>query len=122
MSKARHDSGGRADDEPAVATEEIAGNLGSRAGVKGTPRKHGGRVEEDKEEGEKKSKRHEKKASGGKVEEKKMHGKEAKHRMDRAPRRASGGRVGSDCSPISSAGRGEGKEMLKHGGEVKKKH
>lgn len=44
----------------------------------------------------------EEKKHGGKVVEK-MEGKKPKHRMDKRPRRASGGRVGSDKSPFSSA-------------------
>lgn len=42
---------------------------------------------------------------GGKVakEVDKPEGKKAKHRMDKRPRKASGGRVGSDKSPFSSA-------------------
>ena len=41
---------------------------------------------------------------GGKVKKKEMHaeGKKAHHRMDR-PKRASGGKVGSDRNPFSSA-------------------
>jgi hypothetical protein len=45
---------------------------------------------------------------GGKVEKKeveKPEGKKPKARMDKRPRRASGGRVGSDKSPFSSAAR-----------------
>lgn len=42
------------------------------------------------------------KKSGGKVVDK-MEGKKPKARMDKRPRRASGGRVGSDKSPFSSA-------------------
>lgn len=42
------------------------------------------------------------KKRGGKVVEK-PEGKKPKHRMDKRPRRASGGRVGSDKSPFSSA-------------------
>lgn len=44
------------------------------------------------------------KKHGGKVVEK-PEGKKAKHRMDKRPRRAHGGRVGSDKSPFSSAAR-----------------
>lgn len=44
------------------------------------------------------------KKRGGKVVEK-PEGKKAKHRMDKRPRRAPGGRVGSDKSPFSSAAR-----------------
>lgn len=44
---------------------------------------------------------------GGKVakEVEKPEGKKAKKRMDKRPRKASGGRVGSDKSPFSSAAR-----------------
>jgi len=44
------------------------------------------------------------KKRGGKVVEKPEGGK-PKHRMDKRPRRASGGRVGADKSPFSSAAR-----------------
>lgn len=44
------------------------------------------------------------KKSGGKVVDKISDGK-PKARMDKRPRRASGGRVGSDKSPFSSAAR-----------------
>jgi len=46
----------------------------------------------------------EKKKHGGKVVEKPEGGK-PKARMDKRPRRAAGGRVGSDKSPFSSAAR-----------------
>lgn len=46
----------------------------------------------------------EEKKRGGKVVEK-MEGKKARHRMDKRPRKASGGRVGSDRAPFSSAAR-----------------
>lgn len=43
-----------------------------------------------------------------------MEGKKSKHRMDKRPRRASGGRVGSDKSPFSSAARpGQNTEAAK---------
>jgi hypothetical protein len=47
----------------------------------------------------------EEKKHGGRVkkEVEKMEGAKSKHRMDKRPRRASGGRVGSDKSPFSSA-------------------
>lgn len=47
------------------------------------------------------------KKHGGKVmkEVDKPEGKKSKMRMDKKPRRASGGRVGSDKSPFSSAAR-----------------
>jgi hypothetical protein len=50
---------------------------------------------------------HEKHAKGGKVKKKGIHaeGKKPEHRMDR-PKRASGGRVGSDKNPFSSAHKG----------------
>lgn len=54
-------------------------------------RKHGGKVEH------KKKKKHEMEPEGEKM----------KHRMDR-PRRASGGRVGADKNPFSSAHRTTG--------------
>ncbi len=44
------------------------------------------------------------KKHGGKVVDK-PEGKKAKARMDKRPRRASGGRVGSDKAPFSSAAR-----------------
>lgn len=44
------------------------------------------------------------KKHGGKVVDK-PEGKKTKARMDKRPRRASGGRVGSDKSPFSSAAR-----------------
>lgn len=44
------------------------------------------------------------KKHGGKVVDK-PEGKKSKARMDKRPRRASGGRVGSDKSPFSSAAR-----------------
>lgn len=44
------------------------------------------------------------KKHGGKVVQK-MKGGKPKARMDKRPRRASGGRVGSDKSPFSSAAR-----------------
>jgi hypothetical protein len=49
----------------------------------------------------------EEKKHGGRVkkEVEKPEGKKSKHRMDKRPRRASGGRVGSDKSPFSSAAR-----------------
>lgn len=53
---------------------------------------------------------------GGKVakEVDKPEGKKAKHRMDKRPRKASGGRVGSDKSPFSSAARpGQNTEAAK---------
>lgn len=62
---------------------------------------------------------HEKHAKGGKVMKKKKHheaeGEKSKHRMDK-PRRASGGRVGSDKNPFSSAHKG-GKAGERAGGE-----
>lgn len=55
-------------------------------------RKHGGRVKKEKE-----------RKHGGRVkEEARIEGKKAKMRLDR-PGRKSGGRVGSDKSPLSSA-------------------
>lgn len=49
----------------------------------------------------------EEKKFGGRIkkEVEKPEGKKAKARMDKKPRRASGGRVGSDKSPFSSAAR-----------------
>lgn len=44
------------------------------------------------------------KKHGGKIVEK-PEGHKPKHRMDKRPRRASGGRVGADKSPFSSAAR-----------------
>lgn len=61
---------------------------------------------------------HEKHKKGGRVKKKhEMHaeGKKAHHRMDR-PKRASGGRVGSDKNPFSSAHKG-GSAGEKAGGE-----
>ena len=44
----------------------------------------------------------------------KMEGEKAKRRMDKRPRRASGGRVGSDKNPFSSAARpGQNTEAAK---------
>jgi hypothetical protein len=49
----------------------------------------------------------EEKKRGGRVKEtkevEKPEGKKPKHRLDKRPRRASGGRVGADKSPFSSA-------------------
>jgi hypothetical protein len=54
---------------------------------------------------------HEKKKGGAVVA---MEGKKSKARMDKRPRRASGGRVGSDKSPFSSAARpGQNTEAAK---------
>ena len=47
----------------------------------------------------------EKKRGGAVKEVEKPEGKKSKARMDKRPRRASGGRVGSDKSPFSSAAR-----------------
>jgi len=49
----------------------------------------------------------EEKKHGGRVkkEVEKPEGHKSKHRMDKRPRRASGGRVGSDKNPFSSAAR-----------------
>ena len=66
---------------------------------------------------------HEKHAKGGKVKKHKHHGKhemhaeghKSHHRMDR-PKRAHGGRVGSDKNPFSSAHHG-GKAADKAGGQ-----
>lgn len=57
----------------------------------------------------------EKKRGGSvKKEVEKPEGKKPKHRMDKRPRRASGGRVGSDRSPFSSAARpGQNTEAAK---------
>ena len=100
MSRARHEkkhkaSGGR-------AHEVVSGNPDVLKEAKG---------EESYDEGDERKK-------GGKV--KKKHGmmpegKMAKHRMDR-PRRKSGGRVGSDKAPFSSAHKG-GKSSEMSGGE-----
>lgn len=78
MSMARHKkraAGGRAD--------YYAGGE-SNVAKEAAERKHGGRVAKEVEKPE---------------------GKKAKARMDKRPRRASGGRVGSDKSPFSSAAR-----------------
>lgn len=56
------------------------------------------------------------KKHGGEVKKEvdKPEGKKAKARMDKRPRRASGGRVGSDKSPFSSAARpGQNTEAAK---------
>lgn len=61
---------------------------------------------------------HEKHKKGGRVKKKhEMHaeGEKSKHRMDR-PKRASGGRVGSDKNPFSSAHKG-GKAREEASGE-----
>lgn len=56
----------------------------------------------------------EKKRGGSVKEVEKPEGKKPKHRMDKRPRRASGGRVGSDKSPFSSAARpGQNTEAAK---------
>lgn len=58
----------------------------------------------------------EEKKHGGRVkkEVEKPEGAKSKHRMDKRPRRASGGRVGSDKSPFSSAARpGQNTEAAK---------
>ena len=49
----------------------------------------------------------EEKKHGGRVkkEVEKMEGKKSKARMDKKPRKANGGKVGSDKSPFSSAAR-----------------
>jgi len=57
---------------------------GSNVAKEAEEKKHGGRVKKEVEKPE---------------------GKKAKMRMDKKPRRASGGRVGSDKSPFSSAAR-----------------
>lgn len=48
---------------------------------------------------------HEKKHGGGVGKSVKMEGGKSAKRMDKRPRRASGGRVGSDKTPFSSAAR-----------------
>lgn len=56
----------------------------------------------------------EKKHGGSVKEVDKPDGKKPKARMDKRPRRASGGRVGSDKSPFSSAARpGQNTEAVK---------
>ena len=57
--------------------------------------------------GSKVAKEAEEKKHGGRVKKEvdRPEGKKAKARMDKKPRRASGGRVGSDKSPFSSAAR-----------------
>lgn len=65
---------------------------GSNVEKEAEERKHGGRVKKEKE-----------RKHGGRVkEEARIEGKKAKMRLDR-PGRKSGGRVGSDKSPLSSA-------------------
>lgn len=61
---------------------EVYSGAGSNVVKEAVEKKHGGRVKKEVE-----------KPEGGK----------AKMRMDKRPRRASGGRVGSDKSPFSSA-------------------
>ena len=62
--------------------EVVYSGAGSNVVKEAEEKKHGGRVKKEVEKPE---------------------GKKAKHRMDKRPRRASGGRVGSDKNPFSSA-------------------
>src|SRR6185437_5671653 len=61
---------------------EVYSGAGSNVVKEAEEKKHGGRVKKEVEKPE---------------------GKKAKHRMDKRPRKASGGRVGSDKHPFSSA-------------------
>lgn len=72
---------------------EVYSGAGSNVIKEAEEKKHGGRVKKEVEKPE---------------------GMKAKARMDKRPRRASGGRVGSDRSPFSSAARpGQNTEAAK---------
>lgn len=118
--KARHKSSGGAvkpTGGPGIRSEIAEGLMA---------RKRGGRVEKDA--------KREHESEGEKKHLEKMHGEKAPHRLDR-PGRKRGGRVGADCSPLSSAGKGDhphsaddemggpkgGEPGYRHGGGVKKK-
>ena len=90
MSKMRHKKSGGSVGTDMDGNEESKGSAKTQ---KYTPENN---VEKESEE-RKKGGRVEKRARGGMVE-----GEKPKHRLDR-PKRKSGGRVGSDKSPLSSA-------------------
>lgn len=104
MSRARHKmekheeraKGGRVGMVASGNPDVLKEAEGKEGYAEGDERKHGGKV---------KKKKHEMHAEGEK----------SKHRMDR-PKRASGGRVGSDKNPFSSAHKA-GKTSEGHGGE-----
>jgi hypothetical protein len=81
MSKHRHEKMKEHKAHKAKGGEVYAG-AGSHVVKEAEEKKHGGRVKKEVERPE---------------------GKKAKHRMDKRPRKAHGGRVGSDKSPFSSA-------------------
>jgi hypothetical protein len=91
MSRARHNMkncGGKF-----ARGGEVYSGAGSNVVEEAMEKKHGGRVKKEVE-----------KPEGGK----------AKARMDKRPRRASGGRVGADKTPFSSAARpGQNTETVK---------
>jgi len=102
MSRARHHAehegkkehrakGGRVGMVAAGNPDVIKEAEGEEPYDRGDERKRGGKVK--------------KKKHGGKVHEMHAEGEKSKHRMDR-PKRASGGRVGSDRNPFSSAHKG----------------
>ena len=62
----------------------VYSGAGSNVAEEAEEKKHGGRVKKEVE---------------------KMEGKKSKARMDKKPRKANGGKVGSDKSPFSSAAR-----------------
>lgn len=100
MSRLRHKaSGGRLDPDDASTGEKPKDVYAG----KGSPTEK--EADDDKEGGERKrgGKVMMKRKHGGKVEHHKMEGETAKERLDR-PKRKSGGRCGgSDMSPLSSA-------------------
>lgn len=79
MSRARHKGM-----KPKGKADDYSGSGEPNVVKEAMEKKHGGRVKKDVEKPE---------------------GKKSKMRMDKKPRRASGGRVGSDKSPFSSAAR-----------------
>lgn len=81
MSRARHEMKKEHKAHKASGGEVYSGK-GSNVAKEAEEKKHGGRVKKEVERPE---------------------GKKAKHRMDKRPRKAHGGRVGSDKSPFSSA-------------------
>lgn len=78
MSRARHEK----KKEHKAHGGEVYSGAGSHVAKEAEEKKHGGRVKKEVEKPE---------------------GKKSKARMDKRPRRAHGGRVGSDKSPFSSA-------------------
>lgn len=82
MSRARHEMKKEHHKRHKASGGEVYSGKGSNVVKEAEEKKHGGRVKKEVEKPE---------------------GKKAKHRMDKKPRRAHGGRVGSDKSPFSSA-------------------